>query len=351
MAKREFTADSKLGFMRFIQVFNILFILGVAMFLLFVRGTDIHLDARGILIIFELLSIAVTVWLIGHRKIYTRQIVICLCSLVIIAWTIMAVVEGTFGVLSILTDNLSQWFLILYFATSRRAKAVLVQPFKADFRNKELAADRKMWNPKSLDFWMRLLIYFFVFSIMGHWMEQFLQILIINGWFPGTIAGPDSLTWRDNWNPFPIYGIAVVICGLALYPLFLRLREKCPKVWQAYILSFLANTLFCTVAELALGFAFNADLQAWNYSDQFMNFQGQICLLYTMAFGVLSSFITWQLYPLMERQFSYVSKDAFRIIFVASAVLYLLIFVTYNVNPDAMFGTAIDLKNLGNTSA
>lgn len=346
MARREFTADSKLGFLRVIQVLNILYIFMVAFLLLFVRGSDFKLNSQTYLLVFEILAMAVTVWLISNRKIYTRQIAITLIALAYLAPQIDYAIRGVFDPIGAVVDSVVYVLLIVYFATSRRAKAVLVQPFTADLRNKELSFGRKMWNLKSVDFWMRLLIYFFVFSIMGHWMEMGLQILIVHGLFPGTIAPPDSLTWRDSLNPFPIYGISVAICGLALYPAYLKFREKCPKVWQAFALSFLVNTIFCTVAELALGLAFNADLHAWDYSDQFLNFQGQICLLYTTAFGILSSLITWHLYPFMERQFSYVSKDAFRIIFVVSAVLFFLIFVTYNIDPDVVFGQAIDINDV-----
>jgi len=152
---------------------------------------------------------------------------------------------------------------------------------------------------------------------------------------------------------FFIYGIAVAFCGLALYPVFLRFRERFPKRWQAYLASFLVNTLFCVVAELILGFLFNADYSAWDYRDQFMNFMGQICLLYTLAFGVMSSFITWIVYPMMERHISNLNRDVFRIVFVVSCVLFLLIIATYNVDLDTLMpgeNLSIDLSSSSSTS-
>lgn len=351
MARKKFTADSGLGFMRFIQVINVLYILLLIVSMLFVRGSTIPLDYAAFLAVFEILCMAVAVWLIANRKIYTRQIVIVLMIAVWALQQVSLIIAGAFTFVGAFASFLGPLPLILYFAFSRRAKAVLVRPFDIKLNNESMQKNAQLWQPRKKEFWMRLLIYFFAFSVMGHWMEMGLQFFIVNGWFPGTVAPPDSLTWRDSLNPFFIYGIAVAFCGLALYPLYLKLRDKLPHIWQAMLISFLVNTLFCTVAELALGLAFNADLSAWDYSDQFLNFQGQICLLYTTAFGILSSAITWVLYPFMERRFARLSRDMMRVVFVASAVLFILIVATYNVDPNLVFGQSIDYKELTNTSA
>jgi len=331
--KKEFDANSKLGFMRFIQIYNVLSIVLVAFIAVFVRGGVIQFDYRIITMVILLLSQAVVVWLIAKRKIYTRQIVIGLEFFELIVMAMEGFLYGTFDFASYLAGAIPPVIVALYFAFSRRAKAVLVQPWNdKSLLETQQARDRQMWDPKSGEFWMRLLIYFFIFSILGHWMEMGLQILIVNGLFPGTVASSNSLTWRDNLNPFFIYGIAVAFCGLALYPLFLKLREVMPRQWQAYLLSFLINMACCTLAELLTGLVFNADHHAWDYSDQFLNFDGQICLLYSLSFGVLSSLITWVLYPKMEQGFSGMNRDKFRLIFLVSAVLFIIVVVTYNID-------------------
>ena len=336
--KRTFNENSKLGFMRFIQLYNVLLILLVAIGLIFVRGSSLTFTPIVVCNILILLAQAAVIWLIAKRKMYTRQIVIGLEVFELAVTAVEQMLAGEFELGVFLGGGLGEYIVILYFLFSRRAKAVLVQPWSDQTLSDEQdAKDRELWDPKSIEFWMRLLIYFFVFSILGHWMEMGVQILVINGIMPGTIAAPDSLTWRDSLNPFFIYGIAVAFCGLALYPVFLKFREKFSKRWQAYLASFLVNTLFCVAAELILGFLFNADYSAWDYRDQFMNFEGQICLLYTLAFGIMSSFITWIVYPMMERNFSRVNRDVFRIIFVVACVLFLLIYATYNVDLDTLF--------------
>lgn len=347
MAK-QFTAESGLGFMRFIQFTNffslLIYFISLSLF------TTTQMNALSgysfVMLIVSIVGQAILIWMISNRKKVGRWYAIGFYLFVFVDNIISSLLidptpEVDF-IGAVIGAGLFTLPFVLYFATSRRVKAVMVRPFASGLHNKNLAIGRKMYNPRSLDFWLRLLIYFFVFSVAGHWMEMGLQVLIVNGWFPGTIATPDSLTWKDHFGPFCIYGIAFAFCGLALYPLYLKMREKFPKAWMAYACSFLVNALFCAAAELALGLAFNADLSAWDYSDQFLNFQGQVCFLYTVCFGVVSSLIVWQAYPALERQFSYVGRDAFRVIFVGSAALFLMLILAYNIDPAQTFGFTVE---------
>ena len=53
--------------------------------------------------------------------------------------------------------------------------------------------------------------------------------------------------------------------------------------------------LFITALELVTGVIFNLHLKMdiWDYSDRFMNFYGQICLLYSFLWFLLSYFILY----------------------------------------------------------
>ena len=337
--KKTFDENSKLGFMRFIQVWNILTLLLTGLVLVLMDGSDIKVTVPVIANVLILLSQAAVIWLIAHRKLYTRQLVIgfeVFEYLVALAtlWN-----DGELTIARALFGAIPGAIVILYFAFSPRAKAVLVQPWDDDtLAEEQEERHHQLWDPTSKEFWMRLVLYFFLFSIMGHWMEMGVQILVVNGLFPGTVASPDSLTWRDSLNPFFIYGIAVAVCGLVLYPTYLLLKKKMPRKWQALIISFLINMVFCALAELILGMLFNADYHAWDYRNQFMNFQGQVCLLYTVAFGVISSLITWFVYPMMELALSRMRHDIFRAFFVVATVLFLLICAAYNIDPQGILG-------------
>ena len=352
MSRKEFTAESGLGFMRFVQFINVL-----SIFLQIVSLALMSTNQINNLPIFttyttlvSILGQAALMWMLARRKMYTRQYAMVYYVLATINMFIYRYFFMGADLLNSLLTAVVPLLLIIYFATSRRAKAVLVRPFAHDLRNKALAEGRKMYNPKSLDFWLRLLIYFFVFSVVGHWMEMGVQVLVVHGIFPGTVAEPDSLTWKDHFGPFCIYGIAFAICGLALYPIYMKMREKFPHDWQAFVGSYLVNALFCALAELVLGMLFNTDYSAWDYRDQFLNYKGQVCLLYTVCFGVMSSLIVWVVYPFLERQFSYVGKDAFRVIFVISAVLFVLLIAAYNIDPLKTFGFNPDTIDTSNIS-
>ena len=347
MAAKQFNEHSKLGFMRLIQIYNVLMISACAVAMIFIRGGSVAIDFNVVSNVAIMLAQGAVIWLIANRKMYTRQIIIGIEVFEYVVGIFQSYASGSIDPGVAIISAIPNAIVILYFAFSPRAKAVLVQPWADEtLMDIQEARARKLWDPKSGAFWMRLLIYFFIFSVVGHWMEMFVQLLVINGIFPGTIASPDSLTWRDNMNPFFIYGIAVVFCGLVLYPIYMYLREKLDKRWKAILVSFLVNTLFCVVAELILGFLFNADYSAWDYRDQFMNFQGQICLVYTLAFSIMASLITWFVYPIMERQFGKMRKDTFRIVFVVACVLYLFIYMTYNIDLDTLMpgsGLSVDL--------
>ena len=322
-------------------------LLSIIIAMAFIRGGSAAIDWHAVTDVLLMLSQAMVIWLISRRKIYTRQIIIGIECFEILVNAVSMITSGEFEPLTFIVSSTPPVIVMLYFAFSRRAKAVLAQPWSDHTLREEQEASRKLWDPKSAAFWMRLLIYFFIFSIMGHWMEMGVQILVINGLFPGTVASPDSLTWRDNMNLFFIYGIAVAFCGLVLYPVYLKLRERFPHQWQALLASFLFNTLFCVAAELILGFLFNADYSAWDYRDQFMNFQGQICLLYTLAFGIMASIITWCVYPMLENKFSNLNRDVFRLVFAVSCVLFIMIYATYNIDLDTLApgsGLSVDLR-------
>jgi cytochrome c biogenesis factor len=74
-----------------------------------------------------------------------------------------------------------------------------------------------------------------------------------------------------------------------------------------------------------------------------MNFMGQVCLVYTVAFGIAASLITWFVYPMLERSFSLMNRDIFRVVFVVCCVLFIVIFATYNVDPPDFL--AIDFSS------
>jgi len=123
-----------------------------------------------------------------------------------------------------------------------------------------------------------------------------------------------------------------------LYPFFLWLKKKFTGKRRilAYVISFFAGALLCTVIEFSMGLLVNADLQLWDYRDNFCNIMGQVCLQNTMAFGVVAAIITWWVYPLMERMIARVPQDIMNIAFVVIAVFGAIIWSLYLINPPGV---------------
>ncbi len=326
----EFANEKHLGAMRLVEIVSIFSLVSNAIVLVFVTQSSIY-DAAYWVSFIQMILMAVTVWVLMGRKQYGCQII---CGMVVAYLVIDLVVQlatGRFSAGAYIATAFYPVLMLIYFATSKRAKAVLVQPFRKEAQEKELVEEEKLWNPKSPIFWRNLLLYFCIFSVVGHWMEYGVCWLIRLGWVPGTYD-PNSGIWRDMLNPFFVYGAAFVFIGLLLFPFKLFLQKKTGNTIVALILSFVANTLFCAVIELVMGLAVNDHLQLWDYSTMAFNFMGQICLLNTTFFGVMATIMTWLVYPNLERAFVRIPRDIMSIITVVVVVFFVLVVCMYVVN-------------------
>jgi uncharacterized membrane protein len=231
--------------------------------------------------------------------------------------------------------------MLVYFGFSKQARVILSRPFKVETRAAELAAEDKLWNPKSAAFWRNLVLYFCIFSVVGHWMEWSVCWLIRWGIVPGTYD-PNSGIWHDMLNPFFVYGAAFVVIGLILFPVknwLMKMMHN--KVPVALLVSFVVNTAFCAVIELVLGFTCNWPpdpvtglLPLWDYSNMAFNFMGQICLLNTTFFGVMATLMTWLVYPALEKAFAKIPKDVMNIFTVVIIMFFVLVVCMYVINLD-----------------
>ncbi len=133
-------------------------------------------------------------------------------------------------------------------------------------------------------------------------------------------------------------GAAVVVIGLVLYPFFLWLKKKFTgkKRFLAYVISFFAGALLCTVIEFSMGLLVNADLQLWDYRENFCNIMGQVCLQNTMAFGVVAAIITWWVYPMLERLIARVPNDIMNIVAIVIFVFGGIVWSLYLINPPGV---------------
>ncbi len=100
-----------------------------------------------------------------------------------------------------------------------------------------------------------------------------------------------------HWTMFFAGGL----CFMILYRLFTRgtAGQKSNPLWKNCII----GALVITGIELLFGCIFNLALgwNVWDYSDYPLDFMGQICLLYTLLWFLLSAPIVWLARGLKKR--------------------------------------------------
>ena len=95
--------------------------------------------------------------------------------------------------------------------------------------------------------------------------------------------------WRGTANiiMLPIGGFSAVLIGLInQYPQYFKL-----KIWQQSLI----GTFIALVVELISGLILNVGLglNLWNYSDNWGNLYGQICIQYSLLWFLLMPFCIW----------------------------------------------------------
>ncbi len=335
MAK-DFSNPKKLGFMRLIQILFAFNILITITGLVFIVKDSYTLTFDDFLDFLNLIFDGICFWLIWNRFRAARSFTIGFSLFNIIIGTAYNIATGSFDPLNQFFACLLDIILLAYFLTSRRAKAILINPFSLERKETELEEERDYYRPKTWAFWRNIIIYFCVFSIVGHWMEAGYCTLIRFGILPG-IYDPNSQIWHDWFYPFLVYGFGAVACVLLLYPVKNLLQKKIKGNMVPLILSFIINAAVCTGIELVMGLMLNqpnpdGSLPLWDYRDMFGNFMGQICLQNAIAFGMVATLMTWVIYPALERFLHRFPENAMNISFIAITIAFCILFFFYCIN-------------------
>ena len=325
---------NSLGFLWVIEIA----LLGNIIFTTFMLTTYIKgsytIDFNQSLDLLNVMFDGVTFWLIWKRKKLARSWVIGVGVFNIVVGTAFNIATGSFDPITQVTLSLFDLFLIIYFLTSSRVKATLIEPFNTRTLNDDLDQEESFFRPKTWEFWRNLAMYFVIFSIIGHWVEAAVCLLIKYGIVPG-VYDPTSQIWSDWLYPFPVYGVGFCACAVLLYPLKNFLERKTGKVGIALVLSFIANGLVCTLIEFSMGMVVNQDLQLWDYSTMFGNFMGQVCLQNGLFFAFLATVMTWVVYPALERLFRRIPNESMTYVFVAVMVGFAILMALYYINIPA----------------
>lgn len=346
----------KLGFMRVLQVF---FALNIAFSIIslttLIKG-NYELDFAQMLNLLNLMFDGVLFWLIWQRSSVARYWAIGMTTFNIVIGTAVNLASGTFELGTQLSLCAFDILVLVYFITSRRAKAILVQPFSMERVEKQLAEEEStFFNPRKWSFWRSLLIYFCIFCVVGHWMEAGFCLFIKWGIIPGTYD-PNSQIWSDWLYPFPVYGFGTVACILLLYPIKNWLQRHFNNNWAPLVVSFIINTLVCSAIELVLGLVQNQPVNGvyplWDYSNMFCNLWGQICLQNSLAFGFVATLMTWVVYPGLEKLMIKLPNGMANVLFIVVVIFFSILMALYLINvPTDTTTTAPSLTTEASTDS
>ena len=177
---------------------------------------------------------------------------------------------------------------------------------------------------KKVNIW-KLLIYFILFSVVGFLLETIYAIFT-----KGMLESRKSFLY----GPFcAIYGIAAVF-------MIIVLNSKTKNVFKVYFYGTIIGLFIEYTFSLFGEIIFHA--RWWDYSNNFGNINGRICLFYAVIWGLLSLILMYMIYPKTEYIFdvfykkqSFILKNIVKIL-----IVFTMIFLIIN-----SIITSIALKN------
>lgn len=307
-------------------------------------------DISMIRVLLLMAGSSVTLWLISQRANSARAV----GSITALAFALLSAVDhAAFGAYDTLAGYIGQFAttaimvveyvgaiaVALFLTFSPAAKRVLCKPPDME----PGSPDPHGWDKplgeriRKWEFWRDLMIYFVVFSIVGHWAEILFCQLILAGVFQGGYDPSNAMLW-DQWLfPFTAEGAALVAIVLILQPAAQWLLKKTGnRVWLALPLSFLLNALVCTAIDFTTGMVANQNYELWDYRDMPFNFMGQVCLQNSMVYSIAATLIVWVVYPAMDALLHRAPRGVVNAVAVGLLGMYLFLAMLHFVDISAL---------------
>jgi len=169
--------------------------------------------------------------------------------------------------------------------------------------------------------WFEILTYFIIYSFLGWVMESVFRSInekkIIN---TGFLKGPFC----------PIYGIGAIIMFIFL-----------DRLENNIILLFFSAIIVLTIWEYLVGVLLEKLFKTkyWDYSDHKFNFQGRICLINSIYWGVLGTVFVKYIHPFMQNIIYKVDINLLK---------YIITIISITIIVD-MITTIVKIKNITST--
>lgn len=182
--------------------------------------------------------------------------------------------------------------------------------------NKILNIGIDFTNKKKIEIVRDIFIFFIVYCIIG-WIFEELVFLVEDHilYNRGFLFGP--------W--LPIYGFG----GIIITALFFRAKNKPVKVGKINIrplIIYFEACIIATIVELIstyiIDFTGGNFKTLWDYSQNFMNFQGRIALIPDAKFGVLALLAIYVIQPVLKKIIETKKQKVLNICTICIAILF-----------------------------
>ena len=154
------------------------------------------------------------------------------------------------------------------------------------------------------------ILYFFIYAFLG-WVLETIYAIFIHGHFVkrGFLYGPIC----------PIYGFGAVILIMATKNLY-------GKPFKKFLIATIAFTVFEYIVSYLLEVLFG--LRWWDYTNDFLNINGRVSLLYSIFWGIIGLFLLEKLHPFIQNLIQKATtKCKFNIQYIVAIVLIIAVII------------------------
>ena len=300
---------------RLCQLYFILVLAGSLAYALLTAPADFAYDFSMVHGMATTALAAVAIWLFEKRYTSARPFAIS-AAIAIVAMSVIdmffcgayAVVANRLGVglttVILVAEYAGAVQLIVYLATLPRSTTALsVQPDREPIARTGHSFDTPLkQRVRTWVFWRDLLMFFFVFSFMGHWAEMLFCYNIHLGVFMGDVDFSEVMLWHQWLFPYCAEGVAVVLIAVLLTPVKEALLKRFNgRLLPAVLISIVVTAVVCTTIDFTCGMICNQNYEVWDYRALPFNFMGQVCLQNSTVYTIAATLILWVFYPLMDR--------------------------------------------------
>ena len=186
------------------------------------------------------------------------------------------------------------------------------------------------FEPKTWAFWRGIIMYFFLFSVVGHWME-IPYCLSMDALF-GIVDADYAIFLDPLYVPYWVYGAGAAAITILLLPLKIRLVGKRKTMWGAALEFFVMAVVLCAALECIMGWIINqpdqfGEYPYWDNSQLPFNILQQAWLVNDIFLGLVTLGYVWFVFPFCQKFCKLIGDKAANGLFWAVIAFFIIICV------------------------